>query len=555
MTDLSVELPADYYLTNFWRLVEGVVERYNDLLTEQELQLLATLRSLSLDAQKLYVRMLCRKGELFRSDKFNYPEIANIPSAIDQLSEHSLIQCTQPQDWEILGQLLTASELKTQLKKCPEKPKLTGLKKADLIEQLAHQPIPRFKFTIIQLLENHWLKLFDLLYFNNTRQSLTDFVLSDLQLVRYEHYRLDQQNRLYQSRAQIDQALQLSEIADELETQPKNGDWSVGEYLQRIPANLDHPALLRRMVRLTEKLAREYERRAQLSEALALYRDIDSIFSREREVRILSGLAPSQALAKLDAMLAAPANLSEQQFAQNFAYRLHKKLKQPVTEPENINYQRIDWPAPVIEHAPEASALVLLNAQGWQGVHCENALINGILALTIWPALFNDEIEGVFFHPFQAGPADLHARDFCDKRQPMLDDLLNQITSASWPEQVLKRYQQKQGFANPLFDWQALPKNLLEAALWHIPARIWQQLFRYQLFDLRLTRAGMPDLFIWNEHNYGWLEVKGPNDKLQNNQLLWLKQLMKLNQPVAVCYLGHQNVTEICPIEFVTVRP
>lgn len=551
MTDLSIELPTDYYLTNFWLLVEGVVERYNDLLNEQELQLLATLRSLSLDAQKLYVRMLCRKGELFRADKFNYPEINNIPSAINQLCEYSLIQCTPPDDWQVLGQLLTASELKNLLKQHPEKPKLTGLKKTELINLLLNEPVPELQFTIIQLLENNWLKLFGLLYFNNTRQSLTDFVLSDLQLVRYENYRLDKQNRLYQNREQIDLALKLSEIADELETQPKNGDWPIGEYLQRIPNNPIHPALLRRMNRLKEKLAREYERRAQLKQALALYQDIGSSFSHEREIRILSRLEPSQALQKLDALINTPANLSEQQFAENFSYRLRKKLKQPVKEPESINYQRIDWPAPVIERAPEASALVLLNAQGWQGVHCENALINGMLALTIWPALFNDEIEGVFFHPFQAGPADLYAQDFRTKRQPMFDQLLNAISSSNWPEQILKRYQQKQGLANPLFDWQALPKNLVEAALEHIPANIWQQLFSYQLFDLRLTRAGMPDLFIWNEHHYGWLEVKGPNDKLQNNQLLWLKELMKLHQPVGVCYLGHRNVEEACPIQFI----
>ncbi|MFM2478894.1 VRR-NUC domain-containing protein [Celerinatantimonas sp. MCCC 1A17872] len=551
MTDLSIELPSDYYLTNFWLLVDGVLERYSDLLNEPELQLLTTLKAQSSDAQKLYVRMLCRKGEFFRDDKFNYPEISHIPGAIDQLRECSLISCALPNDWEIIGQLLTASELKSYLKQQANTPKLTGLKKADLIKLLAKQHVPTFDFTIIQLLDNSWLKLFGLLYFNNARQSLTDFVLSDLKLVRYENYRLDKQNRLYQSKAQIDQALLLSEIADELENQPKNGDWSISEYLQRIPSQPAHAAIIRRIKRLKEKLAREFERRAQLDEALNLYQQIDSIFSRERETRILSSLAPSQALIKLDAMIESPANLSEQQFAKNFAYRLRKKLKQPFTEPQKLNYQRIDWPAPVIAHAPEANALQLLSEQGWQGVHCENALINGILALTIWPALFDDEIEGVFFHPFQAGPSDFYAQDFRDKRQPMFDELLNEISSSNWPEQIIKRYQQKQGLANPLFDWQALPKNLVEAALYHVPANIWQQLFSYQLFDLRLTRAGMPDLFIWNEHHYGWLEVKGPNDKLQNNQLLWLKQLMKLHQPVAVCYLGHQDVDDICPIEFI----
>ncbi|MFM2486263.1 VRR-NUC domain-containing protein [Celerinatantimonas yamalensis] len=546
----TIELPSDYYLTNFWQLLNGVQQRYNDLLSVNELTRIQTLKRLSVDGQKLYVRLACRKGAYFRQDKLRYAEINSIEHALAELQTYDLICSKRQCDWSIIGQLCTLNELRQFAKQLPQPIHSNGLKKAALLKALTHTPPPTLPFKAIKLLDDGWMALFELLYFNSSRQSLTDFVLSDLRLIRYEQYRLDQQTRLYQTREQIEQALQLAQMADEIVELDKGGDWPIDAYVNALPSFPAHPAIARRGQRITETLAREYERRGKLDTALSLYQRGTSAFSRERQARILGKTAPQQALELLQTMLHHPINLSEQQFAQEFTYRLGRQLNMPLSPPPTCDYPRIDWPAPPRKGAPEQCAIELLEQQGWQGVHCENALINGILALTLWPALFDDGLPGVFFHPFQSGPVDLYNADFYQKRQTLIDRLLAEITTPSWPHTIQTRYRTKYGLANPLFDWQALPETLLQSALERVPATIWQALARYQLFDLRQTRAGMPDLFVWKGNQYGWIEVKGPNDKLQTNQLLWIAQLQRLKQPVAVCYLGHQPDAQISPLHF-----
>ncbi|MOA02526.1 VRR-NUC domain protein [compost metagenome] len=49
----------------------------------------------------------------------------------------------------------------------------------------------------------------------------------------------------------------------------------------------------------------------------------------------------------------------------------------------------------------------------------------------------------------------------------------------------------------------------------------------------------MPDLIqFWPQHKtYRMIEVKGPGDRLQDNQLRWLEFCHEHQMPVAVCYV------------------
>ena len=83
------ELPATYYHHNFNRLIEQVAEVYWDLLSQQEQRFIEDYRQLADNAQQLYIRLLCRKGELFRIDKLSYAEIEDLSAAIQQLDNMS----------------------------------------------------------------------------------------------------------------------------------------------------------------------------------------------------------------------------------------------------------------------------------------------------------------------------------------------------------------------------------------------------------------------------------------------------------------------------------
>lgn len=57
--------------------------------------------------------------------------------------------------------------------------------------------------------------------------------------------------------------------------------------------------------------------------------------------------------------------------------------------------------------------------------------------------------------------------------------------------------------------------------------------------DLRENRAGLPDLIqFWPlEQRYRMIEVKGPGDRLQDNQRRWLDYCRSVDIPVTVCHV------------------
>ena len=69
------DLPTGYYLENFNFLLDFVEQHYTDLLTKEEKAYRENFQNLSLDAQRLYVRLTGRRGPLFRLDKLVYDEI------------------------------------------------------------------------------------------------------------------------------------------------------------------------------------------------------------------------------------------------------------------------------------------------------------------------------------------------------------------------------------------------------------------------------------------------------------------------------------------------
>ena len=63
--------------------------------------------------------------------------------------------------------------------------------------------------------------------------------------------------------------------------------------------------------------------------------------------------------------------------------------------------------------------------------------------------------------------------------------------------------------------------------------------FRRLLQDIKANRTGMPDLiqFYPAQRSYRMIEVKGPGDRLQDNQLRWLDFCAEPGMPVMVSYV------------------
>ena len=84
---------------------------------------------------------------------------------------------------------------------------------------------------------------------------------------------------------------------------------------------------------------------------------------------------------------------------------------------------------------------------------------------------------------------------------------------------------------------------MLDLALACIPAAHLKKAFERILLDIKSNRSGFPDLIqFWPaEQRYRMIEVKGPGDRLQDNQLRWIAYCAQHAMPVSVCYLQWQE--------------
>lgn len=176
---------------------------------------------------------------------------------------------------------------------------------------------------------------------------------------------------------------------------------------------------------------------------------------------------------------------------------------------------------PVQAARVELAALAHLQMQEPQSrlYWVENTLVNSLFGLLCWEAIFAP-LPGAFFHPYHHGPADLLAADFHERRAAVFERCFAQLRSGAHEQQILQRFEAKQGIQSPFVYWGALDRDTLEQALRCIPAAHLEVFFRWMLKDLGVHGAGFPDLVqFWPaQRRYRMIEIKGPVDRLQENQ-------------------------------------
>lgn len=532
-----------YYLDNFQRALAWLQQRYSDLLSSAERDFIDQFTALPEPSRALLVRLIMRKGPHFRSDRLNYPEIGEIAHAAGPLLDLGWLSDAALLSAQELGQLLRKDELITVLSGAPG---LQALRKPELVERLAcQQPEPRpFRQWCprhaARLLTLHVGDLCDglrLMFFGNLRQGWEEFVLAQLGVFRYEEVPLTPDSRGFQCREDIDCYRHLhlcrQALAEGLPT------LEVVALLGDQPP--DNPWLRSRRAQLEFAVARQLEREEQLDAALVLFQRSGWKGARQRQIRILEKRQQyQQAYELVRAALAAPEDDAELQLVLRAQRRLARKLGLPVlsvpaaTEGEPIelvlsgpHLQGVELA--VCEHLSSAEAPVH---------YVENSLITGLFGLLCWEAIFHP-LPGAFFHPFHSAPVDLYSPDFHARRRTQFDRCLARLESGSYREHMRQVWQRKQGIQTPFIHWGVLSAELLDQALHCLPAEHLQLWCQRLLLDLRSHRAGMPDLiqFYPNERRYRMIEVKGPGDRLQDNQRRWLRFCAEHGMPVEVCYV------------------
>ena len=533
-----------YYLENFHQVLAWIAERYDDLLNAEERHFLSVFPSLPQASRALFVRMVMRKGTLFRASKLVYAEIGSTHEAARPLAELGLIEEDPALALDELFELLQKPEI---VKVFQLTPHVRHLRKADQLEALRGQYDGEHRFSGWyansgdHAYRNRTQELCDrlrLVFFGNYHQDWTEFVLSDLGIYQYEKVAFSAAARGFRSRRDIDDFLAIHHCHERF----ADGEEPAAVIRDLPPCADDNEWLRSRRNKLLFTIAQHVEKLADWPAAYALYADCDYPGARARAIRVLEKDAqPRAAFDLLQTAMQAPESAAERQQLLRMAPRLARKLghaKPPAVALAQA--ERIDLSLPPPEEANYVEFVVRdhLTREDAPVYYVENALINSLFGLLCWDAVFSP-IPGAFFHPYHRGPADLHSADFQRRRAQQFAEALSQLDSEQYRATIRANYAAKCGIQSPFLYWEAIDEALLDLALDCIPAVHLKRAFERILLDIKSNRSGFPDLIqFWPaEHRYNMIEVKGPGDRLQDNQLRWIEYCAAHQMPISVCYL------------------
>jgi hypothetical protein len=527
-------LPPDYYLDHFHQVIDGVTSRYGFLLIDKERDHLARVVALSLPARMLYARLVNRRGPCFRVGRLAYPEIGSLDSPVAELLETGLLEaCQDDLEPGLASEVLhcfTHAELRASLqgRALPRHPRKELLlawlsewegRSAWLLQLLTAQPVVRLPDSDPW----HFLRF---LFFADLRDNLSDFVTQALGHVVLERVTPAHLRAHFQNRREADDAYRMAMLYAAFrrlrDTQPaaKTLDWWRSQDVER-GALAAGVALFDRLV---DRLGRRFEREGEADHALALYATSPVAPARERQARLLIKRGDRDAArAIIDAMQAAPCHAEEAYAGRQLLMRLEKTSRRSEARSYQGMSRRlvIDYQ----EGGVEAAVLAHYRSEGWQGRHSENWLWKSGFGLLLWDIIYDPSV-GTFHSPLQFAPGDLHEPSFYQRRQEAIENRLLRLADPTAALALMERhFQAKQGIANPFVYWHDELLTVLEVMVHRLPAEGFAAALRHLAQDVGRRSRGLPDLFLWTDETYRFIEIKSANDQLSAHQYQWLQFL------------------------------
>ena len=554
-----------YYLENFTVALDWLRSRYRELLAADEQQFMTDFAQLPVASAALVVRMIMRKGDLFRTSKLEYGEIGCPRRAAVPLVELGWLDPHPELSFPNLCHLLRKAELWSIL---GLRGAARALRKAELIPFVGPiaeetRPLdawwPEASDAIFHVRIAPLCDRLRLMFFGNFHQGWSEFVLADLGIFRYEKIPLDDAARAFQTRRQVEQFHAIYRCRELLHAAAPLED-----VLAAVPTPLADTAWIEaKRAKLIFAIGQLYEKAHDLPQALEVYRGCQHPEARLRTIRVLEKLERyPEAAELLTQVRQAPRNEWEAQLSARILPRLNRKLGVPTQRPprrareshqHSWEHLELQLPQPALRQ-PLAAASQLNPPQRVElavathlatpdapVLYVENTLINSLFGLLCWNAIFAP-LPGAFFHQFHPAPADLLEADFYRRREPLFSAAFAQLQTGAYRDTILRAHEEKSGIQSPFVPWGALTREELELALDCIPAKHLQKFFARLLADIRANRSGLPDLIqLWPaERRYRLIEVKGPGDRLQDNQVRWLDFCLTHDIPVCVCKVTWQ---------------
>ncbi len=517
----NVPPPPHYYADNLTRLLGAVASQYSDILLDRERDYLRRVLDLSADAQRLYARLLTRRGPLIRIDSLAYREVSDVVGAMNELTATALVDCGIEVPADQVLDMLTRGELAGLFPHVHAQGERKGVQVAAISARYPDRrtrEVVGANYPMCRVCDHDLMDTAQILFFGDSYTDLSTFVLEDLGMLRFETYQLDARHRQFGERAELDDFLVMRALRSRLHRLESCWDRAIAiDALDTLWAPRHRRLLERARAALVNQLGRSAERARDYDIALSAYGRASRAPGRERRARLLHKFGDSIATAALiEQIECTPLTAGERFFAQQFRDGRRRRAR---SIPEQV-LRLPEAPSTSVE----AAALAALTCGGGIGRHLENRLPLGMLGLALWDVVFAP-VEAAFVNAYQDRPADLYWSDFRRTRAPLIDARLRLLREPDAVACAVRATAEaKCGVNSALVDWRAFDMQLIECATTSVPGATWTAMFDYMLDDLEQTRTGFPDLALFfGPGRYQFVEVKGPGDQLRREQRLWFE--------------------------------
>lgn len=550
----KIELPPKYYLEYFEYLLNFVQKKYAHILNESEQSFLAQFEALTEDEKCLFIRFTNRTGSFFRTEKLKYAEIENIPEVLNVLIQKGFVEPLESshivQAGEVLG-VFNKSELLEMAKMLNlETRGKASMKKEEVLDWLFEvgdweeiiELLNYQDFTDIHALPHSVIKvgfetevaMMKFLFFGSRHGDMTEFVTRDLGFQNYEKFDEDKMVAYFQTRQEVEDKFKVSIAREDFYLMQQADIENIEIYNWFMDWADTHRKDLSEIAqptfeRFTLRVATHLEKKKSLDEALQVFRMTEEPPSRERQVRILDKQKnKEEAKALCEIMLSDYKNANEQFFAEDYLNRLlAKKSKKAVTQhlhnSESVTID-ISWKRQV-----EFGVIDYYEQRNLKATFTENHLWRSLFGLLFWDIIFDTDTLAIH-HPLQRSPSDLFKPTFFEKRKERMEERLLMLEDEDATTVYMNRiFFEKFGITNPLVDWYGGLFPLILTVLEKLSAEQISLIMLEMARSLRENVRGFPDLFMWGDGEYSFVEVKSPTDSLSNQQLYWLRFFESIN--------------------------
>ena len=503
-------LPENYYVDHFNELLAEIENLHSAELLPFHISFIERYKSLSLNAQKLLVRLCNNKHFTLTSTELQkYRKDCDVEKAIAELSLTKLFQILKT-DEEAAPLLLKHFQNHFQIDYTKASENLnSAIVQHLLVQRKKSDPLIWENPTLYLFSFKLDVQFFEYLYFGNRHESMKLMALRDLKnisarsesgrlLTVYDWHLAAVRNLLRTHDVDLTnlrEFLKIFAFPFPFETQSE----SVEKTLKLIWTDIT-------------------DLKIEVSPLIWLFR-VESLFIPVCKFlkRIKSSLLKEAAEQMIEIATSPQVSdyLETHFLVSKKKYQTEESLLQKNAEKVFLSHGLSD--------APEKALRDYLTEKGTVTFYTENRIWNTLFGLVFWDALFTlDPVTSFYRHQSLD-------KKFYTKNQKQVDDILESLkTKEDLRKHVLKKFTLFFDKPQRLFKWNGEELKQLLALIEKSPEGALHNLLSKMVKDFRSYSSSFPDLMCISEDKISFIEVKSEGDKLNPGQYNRLQELIQL---------------------------